>query len=122
MGLQVPARHRRERLQRPVLRFPEEQESHGDDWLEAVRYFADRDNGEKEAERLANQQREWANKVLRHEDMEVWFFRLLLEYGRVIDDHRASIGYTTGAAESKILPDEKKDEKKGHDEYTIMDG
>lgn len=52
----------------------------GDDWLEAVRYFADRDEGKKEAERLANQQRDWADKVLRHEDMEVWFFRLLLEY------------------------------------------
>ncbi|KAI0878344.1 hypothetical protein GGS24DRAFT_443510 [Hypoxylon argillaceum] len=52
----------------------------GDDWVEAVRYFADRPDGEKEAERLANQQSEWANKVLRHEDMEVWFFRLLLEY------------------------------------------
>ncbi|KAI1754354.1 hypothetical protein F4782DRAFT_494125 [Xylaria castorea] len=69
----------------------------GDDWLEAVRYFADRDEGKIEAERLANQQRDWADKVLRHEDMEVWFFRLLLEYGRVIDDKRASIGYTTGA-------------------------
>jgi hypothetical protein len=52
----------------------------GDDWLEAVKYFADSEDGKKEAERLANQQRDWANKVLRHEDMEVWFFRLLLEY------------------------------------------
>ncbi|KAK6067851.1 Beta-1,2-xylosyltransferase 1-like protein 4 [Seiridium cupressi] len=52
----------------------------GDDWLEAVRFFGDGLLGKKEAERLANQQRDWANKVLRHEDMEVWFFRLLLEY------------------------------------------
>ncbi|KAI1437754.1 hypothetical protein GGR50DRAFT_24738 [Xylaria sp. CBS 124048] len=65
----------------------------GEEWLEALRYFAGSDEGKKEAERLANQQRDWANKVLRHEDMEVWFFRLLLEYGRVIDDERASIGY-----------------------------
>ncbi|KAL2123918.1 hypothetical protein VTJ04DRAFT_283 [Mycothermus thermophilus] len=35
--------------------------------------------GPKVAERLANQGREWANKALRREDMEVWFFRLLLE-------------------------------------------
>lgn len=56
----------------------------GDDWVEAVRYFADRgDNGTDEAERLAIQQREWADKVLRHEDMEVWFFRLLLEYALI---------------------------------------
>jgi hypothetical protein len=52
----------------------------GEDWLEAVRFFGDGLLGKKEAERLANQQRDWANKVLRNEDMEVWFFRLLLEY------------------------------------------
>ncbi|KAI1861067.1 hypothetical protein JX265_009686 [Neoarthrinium moseri] len=51
----------------------------GEDWLEAIRFFSDGPLGRKEAERLANQQRDWANKVLRHEDMEVWFFRLLLE-------------------------------------------
>jgi hypothetical protein len=28
---------------------------------------------------LALQGREWAKKVLRNEDLEVWFFRLLLE-------------------------------------------
>lgn len=53
----------------------------GDDWLESVRFFQSEGSlGRKEAERLANQQRDWADKVLRHEDMEVWFFRLLLEY------------------------------------------
>ncbi|KAI1331086.1 hypothetical protein F5Y16DRAFT_360494 [Xylariaceae sp. FL0255] len=66
----------------------------GDDWLEAVRYFSSSEAGKNEALRLAKQQSEWANKVLRHEDMEVWFFRLLLEYGRVIDDERATIGYS----------------------------
>ncbi|KAI1111572.1 hypothetical protein F5Y14DRAFT_307831 [Nemania sp. NC0429] len=83
----------------------------GDDWVEAVRYFADRDEGTAEAERLANQQRDWADKVLRHEDMEVWFFRLLLEYGRVIDDNRASIGYTAGAPTPKVRVDEGKGEE-----------
>jgi hypothetical protein len=52
----------------------------GDEWLEAVRFFGDGNLGKKEAERLALQGRQWANKVLRNEDMEVWFFRLLLEY------------------------------------------
>ncbi|KAI0866744.1 hypothetical protein F4860DRAFT_454891 [Xylaria cubensis] len=80
----------------------------GEDWLEAVRYFADRDEGKIEAQRLANQQRDWADKVLRHEDMEVWFFRLLLEYGRVIDDKRSTIGYTVDAPEPKIHTSEKK--------------
>ncbi|KAJ9154946.1 Beta-1,2-xylosyltransferase 1 [Pleurostoma richardsiae] len=65
----------------------------GDDWLEAVRFFGDGTLGKKEAERMAMQGRDWANKVLRKEDMEVWFFRLLLEYGRVIDDDRDKIGF-----------------------------
>ncbi|CCF43253.1 hypothetical protein CH063_03026 [Colletotrichum higginsianum] len=69
----------------------------GDDWLEAVRFFGDGALGRNEAERMAISSREWANKVLRKEDMEVWFFRLLLEYGRVIDDRRDSIGFSVGA-------------------------
>ncbi|KAH6624398.1 glycosyltransferase family 90 protein [Chaetomium sp. MPI-SDFR-AT-0129] len=47
----------------------------------------------KEAERMALRGREWAGKTLRNEDLEVWFFRLLLEYGRVVDDDRENIGY-----------------------------
>ncbi|OAA65924.1 capsule associated protein [Niveomyces insectorum RCEF 264] len=65
----------------------------GDDWLEAVRFFGDGALGKKEAERLALQGRDWANKVVRNVDLEAWFFRLLLEYGRVIDDDRESIGF-----------------------------
>ena len=49
---------------------------------------------EAEAQRIAMQGREWAGKVLRNEDLEVWFFRLLLEYGRLIDDNRESIGFS----------------------------
>jgi hypothetical protein len=52
----------------------------GDEWVEAVRWFAGEPTGKKEAERMALQGREWAGKVLRNEDLEVWFFRLLLEY------------------------------------------
>lgn len=52
----------------------------GDEWVEAVRWFAGEATGKKEAERMALQGRDWANKVLRNEDLEVWFFRLLLEY------------------------------------------
>ncbi|KAI0023255.1 glycosyltransferase family 90 protein [Xylariomycetidae sp. FL0641] len=76
----------------------------GDEWLEMVRYFAKDEAGTKEAERLAIQQREWANKALRHEDMEVWFFRLLLEYGRVVDDDRATIGYSPGSQTAATQP------------------
>ena len=51
----------------------------GADWLEAVRYFALDNQGKAEAERMAEESREWANKAVRNEDMEAWFFRLLLE-------------------------------------------
>jgi hypothetical protein len=66
----------------------------GDEWLEAVRFFDDETLGKKDGERLAMQSREWADLVLKKEDMEVWFFRLLLEYGRVVDDEREFIGFS----------------------------
>ncbi|EHA50996.1 hypothetical protein MGG_06275 [Pyricularia oryzae 70-15] len=67
----------------------------GDDWAELVRYFSQggADGGDELAEKMALRGREWAAKVLRNEDLEVWFFRLLLEYGRVVDDDRKNIGY-----------------------------
>lgn len=52
-----------------------------------------------EARKLANQGREWANKVLRREDIEVYMFRLLLEYGRICDDNRERIGYSGDGGE-----------------------
>ena len=55
---------------------------------------------DNEAYTLAHQGREWAAKVLRREDMEIYLFRLLLEYGRLIDDRRAAIGFVgDGGAE-----------------------
>lgn len=47
----------------------------------------------KEGEAIAEQGREWANRVLRKEDMEVYFFRLLLEWGRLTDERRDEIGF-----------------------------
>lgn len=51
----------------------------GDEALESVRYFNEEEEGKSHAVRLAEQGREWASKVLRNEDFEVWFFRLMLE-------------------------------------------
>ncbi|KAF2102154.1 hypothetical protein NA57DRAFT_64729 [Rhizodiscina lignyota] len=65
----------------------------GDEWLESVRYFAGEEQGKDLGRKIAEEGREWANKALRNEDMEVWFFRLLLEYGRLLDDDREVIGY-----------------------------
>jgi Glycosyl transferase family 90 len=46
-----------------------------------------------EASFIANQGTKWAEKALRREDAEAYLFRLLLEYGRVVDDRRNDIGF-----------------------------
>ncbi|KAK8096258.1 hypothetical protein PG999_014280 [Apiospora kogelbergensis] len=46
-----------------------------------------------EAERIATAGKEWAEKVLRKEDMQVYVLRLLLEYARVSDDRRDTMGW-----------------------------
>lgn len=48
---------------------------------------------ESEAEAIALRGKEWAEKVLRKEDMEVYLFRLLLEWGRLTDDARDELGF-----------------------------
>lgn len=69
----------------------------GLDWIETIRWYLDgAEGGGKstiEGMKVADRGREWSNKVLRNEDLEVWFFRLLLEYARVVDDDRESIGF-----------------------------
>ena len=45
-------------------------------------------------EQVASEGRKWALKVLRKEDMQVYMFRLLLEWGRLVDDRREELGYT----------------------------
>jgi hypothetical protein len=72
----------------------------GDEHLDLVRWFGGGDDqtegdkknhkdnkggngdsvGEKKARDIAKRSTEWADKVLRNVDFEVWFFRLLLEY------------------------------------------
>jgi len=44
-------------------------------------------------EKIAEAGRVWAEKVLRKEDMEIYMFRLLLEWGRLTDDRRDEIGF-----------------------------
>lgn len=48
---------------------------------------------DRAAEKIAMDGKEWAEKVLRKEDMQVYVLRLLLEYGRVIDDRRETLGW-----------------------------
>lgn len=48
---------------------------------------------DKEAKKIAQAGKDWAEKVLRKEDMQVYVLRLLLEYARLCDDDRANLGY-----------------------------
>ncbi|KAL9088731.1 MAG: hypothetical protein Q9165_006040 [Trypethelium subeluteriae] len=48
---------------------------------------------EDAAQRIAEEGKRWAERVLRKEDMEVYMFRLLLEWGRVTDDRRDELGF-----------------------------
>ncbi|CAI7592346.1 unnamed protein product [Penicillium bialowiezense] len=64
----------------------------GNEYLESMRYFTSID-GSSSARRIASQGQNWAQKTLRNEDLEVWFFRLLLEYGRLVDDNRDQLGF-----------------------------
>lgn len=48
---------------------------------------------ERAAELIAEDGKGWAERVLRKEDMEIYMFRLLLEWGRIVDDRRNELGY-----------------------------
>ncbi|EKV06135.1 Lipopolysaccharide-modifying protein [Penicillium digitatum] len=52
-----------------------------------------------EAEVIASQSRKWAQHALRDEDLDIYLYLLLLEYGRIIDDNRDSIGYSGDGSE-----------------------
>lgn len=51
----------------------------GDEYLESVRYLSSEEEGKQQAALLAKQGKQWAGQALRNEDLEAWFFRLLLE-------------------------------------------
>ncbi|OTA55414.1 glycosyltransferase family 90 protein [Hypoxylon sp. EC38] len=62
----------------------------GDLWS-AVNYLGG--PGLVEANEIAQAGREWALQSLRKEDMQVYMFRLLLEWGRLVDDRREDLGF-----------------------------
>lgn len=49
---------------------------------------------DRQAELIAEEGRKWAGQVLRKEDMEIYLFRLLLEWGRLTDDRREELGFS----------------------------
>ncbi|OBT62057.1 hypothetical protein VE03_09236 [Pseudogymnoascus sp. 23342-1-I1] len=68
----------------------------GEDWVNKDIYVQ---RHEFEGRLIAKRGSEWAAKVLRKEDMEVYMYRLLLEYGRIIDDDRDVLGYPGDGSE-----------------------
>ncbi|OJD29630.1 capsular associated protein [Diplodia corticola] len=65
----------------------------GDDGGEEVKVYGNVGQGQ----RIAEEGRRWAEATLRREDMEVYFFRLLLEWGRLTDDGRVGLGFVPEA-------------------------
>ncbi|KAK8087539.1 hypothetical protein PG997_002500 [Apiospora hydei] len=72
------------------------------DYYGILEYFMGYDGGESgkkvpahdaEAEKIAMAGKEWAEKVLRKEDMQIYVLRLLLEYARLSDDRRETMGW-----------------------------
>lgn len=59
----------------------------GGDWGDAVR------GHDAAAEKIANEGKEWAEKVLRKADMQIYVLRLLLEYARIADDRRDHLAF-----------------------------
>ncbi|KAL4915461.1 endoplasmic reticulum-resident kdel protein [Aspergillus aurantiobrunneus] len=51
------------------------------------------DGHDAQAEKIAMNGKRWAEQVLRHEDMQIYVFRLLLEYARLSDDRRDALAY-----------------------------
>ncbi len=66
------------------------------EWYGIIEYFLGYDGSgghDAKAERIAIAGKEWAEKVLRKEDMQVYVLRLLLEYARVSDERREKMGW-----------------------------
>lgn len=49
---------------------------------------------DEDAEKIAMNGKRWAEQVLRREDMQIYVFRVLLEYARLSDDRRDFLAYT----------------------------
>lgn len=47
----------------------------------------------EDAKWISQEGRQWAHKAIRREDAQIYMFRLLLEWGRVIDEKREELGF-----------------------------
>ncbi|KAJ5320797.1 hypothetical protein N7476_003799 [Penicillium atrosanguineum] len=60
---------------------------------EIVRFFEQDPVGQGIARTIGEEGQLWAAKTLRNDDMDVYMFRIMLEYARVQDDRRENLGY-----------------------------
>ncbi len=58
------------------------------------------DSHDDAAHRIAHGGKSWAEIVLRREDMQIYVYRLLLEFARLCDDQRERLGYVDDLFES----------------------
>lgn len=76
------------------------------DYFGIMEYFIGyqgRNAHDKTAEKIAMEGKEWAEKVLRKEDMSIYVLRLLLEYARVMDESRDSMGWVDDVLKNPSL-------------------
>ncbi|KYK56260.1 hypothetical protein DCS_08230 [Drechmeria coniospora] len=64
---------------------------------------SDKSTGERTARKIASQGRRSALAHLRKEDMQVYMFRLLLEWGRLVSDDREKLAYSVDGQGSRNL-------------------
>jgi len=58
---------------------------------ETTRYLLDDPEGQIIAARIASDSKDWSKKILRRVDMTAAFYRVFLEYARLVDDNRAKL-------------------------------
>ncbi|KAJ5365690.1 Lipopolysaccharide-modifying protein [Penicillium concentricum] len=65
----------------------------GDEIPELMRFFEEDPAGQQIARSIGEGGQAWAARTIRNEDMDVYMFRLFLEYARVQDDQRENLGF-----------------------------
>ncbi|KAJ2970780.1 hypothetical protein NQ176_g8020 [Zarea fungicola] len=66
-----------------------------------------RDSGVMDSKGVAQQGKSWAKEVLREEDREIYLFRLLIEWARLIDERRDEISFNTPTPQRQQQPKKK---------------
>ena len=66
---------------------------------------------DRAAEKMASEGKEWAEQVLRKEDMQIYVLRLLLEYARILDENRDKMGWVADLMKDPSLEKQLKAEK-----------